>query len=91
MPKSTGNLDYELKQPLFYHVHVLVNMMCYSRCTLLLLLLLLLFKKRFPIQGWKSAFTPYQSKDPSPKIPAYRKKYEKGKTVEVKSGESTMG
>ena len=90
MPKSTGNLDYELKQPLIYHVHVLVNMMCYSRCTLLLLLLLLL-KKRFAIQGWKSAFTPYQSKNPSTKIPAYRKKYEKGKIVEIKSGESTIG
>ena len=32
--------------------------------------------------------TPYQSKDPSPTLPTYRGKEEKGKIVEDKKGES---
>ena len=41
---------------------------------LLLLLLLLLFKK-----AEREWYSPYQSEDPSPTIPAYRQKEEKGK------------
>ena len=36
------------------------------------------------MQGWERAKRPYQFEDPSPKIPTYRKKEEKGKTVEDK-------
>ena len=40
-------------------------------------LLLLLFKNVGSAWGW-----PYQSEDPSPTIPTYRQKEEKGKKVE---------
>ena len=35
--------------------------------------------------------TPYQSEDPSPTLPTYRGKEEKGKIVEDKKGESNIG
>ena len=39
------------------------------------------------MQGQYRVITPYQSKDPSPTIPIYRKKEEKGKTIKQKVGE----
>ena len=36
-------------------------------------------------------FTPYQSEDLIPTIPTYRKKEGKGKTVQDKKGESSLG
>ena len=35
--------------------------------------------------------TPYQSKDPSPTLPTYRRKEEKGKIVEDKKGRKQLG
>ena len=37
-------------------------------------------------QAGRDRFTPYQSEDPSPTIPTYRKIEQKGKTVEAKRG-----
>ena len=40
------------------------------------------------MQGREREIAPYQSEDPSPTLPTYRGKEEKGKLVEVKKVES---
>ena len=40
------------------------------------------------MQGWEMELPPYQSEDPSPTLPTYRGKEEKGKIVEDKKVES---
>ena len=40
------------------------------------------------MQAGRGRLTPYQSEDPSPTPPTYRRKEEKGKIVEDKKGES---
>ena len=44
--------------------------------------LLLLLKKGRQCKAEREWYTPYQSEDPSPTIPTYREKEEKGKKVE---------
>ena len=51
----------------------------YKELLLLLLLLLLLKKVSSARPGESDNYTPYQSEDPSPTIPTYRQKEEKGK------------
>ena len=41
--------------------------------------------------AWRQRFTPYQSKDPNPTIPANGNDEEKRKTVEDKKGASSLG
>ena len=43
------------------------------------------------MQVWRERFTPDQSEDPSPTIPTYRKKEEKGKIAKVKKGARGLG
>ena len=42
------------------------------------------------MKGRRGRLTPYQSEDPSPTLPTYRGKEEKGKIVEDKNGESNL-
>ena len=52
------------------------------------LFVLLLLKKIGNARQGRGRLTPYQSEDPSPILPTYRGKEEKGKIVEDKKGES---
>ena len=52
------------------------------------LLFLLLLNGR-QCKAGRERLTPNQSEDPSPIVPTYRKKEEKGKTVEDTKGESS--
>ena len=54
---------------------------------IIILLLLLLWKKDWQCKAGRGRLTPYQSEDPSPTLPTYRGKEEKGKIVEDKKGE----
>ena len=49
-------------------------------------IIIIIIKKE--MQGREREMTPYQSEDPSPTLPTYKGKEEKGKIVEDKSGES---
>ena len=64
-------------------IHQLINLYIS-----LLLLLLLLLLKHWQCKAGRGRLTPYQSEDPSPTLPTYRGKEEKGKIVEDKKGES---
>ena len=48
----------------------------------------IIIKKDWQCKGGRVRLTPYQSEDPSPTLPAYRGKEDKGKIVEDKKGES---
>ena len=54
----------------------------------LLLLLIIIIKKGRQCKAARGRLTPYQSEDPSPTLPTYSGKEEKGKIVEDKKGES---
>ena len=56
--------------------------------TQLLLLLLFIIKKDLQCKAGRGRLPPYQSEDPSPTLPTYRGKEEKGKIVEDKKVES---
>ena len=56
---------------------------------IILLLLLLLLLKRLVMQAGRERLASYQSEDPSPTIPTYRMKEEKGKTEGDKKGASS--
>ena len=58
---------------------------------LLLLLLLLLFKKGRQCKAGREWLTPYQSEDPNPTVPTYRKKEEKGKNSRRHNGREQLG
>ena len=47
----------------------------------IIIIIIIIIKKMLPVQGWESDLHPYQSEDPSPTIPTYREKEEKGKIV----------
>ena len=49
---------------------------------------IIIIKKEWQCKGGRGRLTPYQSEDPSPTLPTYRGKEEKGKIVEDKKGES---
>ena len=51
-------------------------------------LLVFIIKKDGQCKAGRGRLTPYQCKDPSPTLPTYRRKEEKGKIVEDKKGKS---
>ena len=53
-----------------------------------LCIIIIIIKKDWQCKAWRGRLTPYQSEDPSPTLPTYRSKEEKGKIVEDKKGES---
>ena len=53
------------------------------------IILLLLLKKDWQCKAGRGRLTPYQSEDPSPTLPTYREKEEKGKIVEDKKERAT--
>ena len=50
--------------------------------------IIIIIKKYWQCKAGRGRLTPYQSEDPSPTLPTYRGKEEKGKIVEDKKGES---
>ena len=51
-------------------------------------ILIIIMKKYWQCKAGRGRLTPYQSEDPSPTLPTYRGKEEKGKIVEDKKGDS---
>ena len=51
-------------------------------------LIIIIIKKDWQYKAGRGRLTPYQSEDPSPTLPPYRGKEEKGKIVEDKKGEN---
>ena len=49
--------------------------------------IIIIIKKDWQCQAGRGRLTPYQSGDPSPTLPTYRGKEEKGNLVEDKKGE----
>ena len=54
----------------------------------IIIIIIIIIKKDWQCKAGRERLTPYQSKDPSPTLPTYRGKEEKGKIVEDKKGES---
>ena len=52
------------------------------------IIIIIIIKKDWQCKDGRGRLTPYQSEDPSPTLPAYRGKEDKGKIVEDKKGES---
>ena len=50
--------------------------------------IIIIIKKDWQCKAGRGRLTPYQSEDPSPTLPAYRGKEDKGKIVEDKKTES---
>ena len=55
-----------------------------------MIIIFIIIKKDWQCKAGRERLTPYQSEDPSPTLPTYRGKEEKGKIVEVKKGESNL-
>ena len=53
-----------------------------------IIIIIINIKKDWQCKAGRGRLTPYQSEDPSPTLPTYRRKEEKGKIVEDKNGES---
>ena len=53
-----------------------------------IIIIIIIIKKDWQCKAGRRRLTPYQSEDPSPTLPTYRGKEEKGKIVEDKKGES---
>ena len=51
-------------------------------------IIIIIIKKDWQCKAGRGRLTPYQSKDPSPTLPTYRGKEEKGKIAEDKKGEN---
>ena len=51
-------------------------------------IIIIIIKKDWQCKAGRGRLPPYQSEDPSPTLPTYRGKEEKGKTVEDKKVES---
>ena len=47
-------------------------------------IIIIIIKKDWQCKAERGRLTPYQSEDPSPTLPTYRRKEEKGKIVEDK-------
>ena len=58
---------------------------------IIIIVIIIIIKIGRRCKAQSKLFTPYQSEDPSPIIPLYRKKEEKGKTVEDKKTSSSLG
>ena len=52
------------------------------------IIIIIIIKKDWQCKAVRGRLTTYQSEDPSPTLPTYRGKNEKGKIVEDKKGES---
>ena len=52
--------------------------------------IIIIVKKDWQCKAGRGRLTPYQSEDPSPTLPTYRGKEEKGKIAEEKKGESNF-
>ena len=66
----------------FPHVgqFILVSAICIN--------IIIIIRKNWQCKAGRGRLTPYQSEDPSPTLPTYRGKEEKGKIVQDKKGES---
>ena len=53
-----------------------------------LFIIIIIIKKDWQCKAGRGRLTPHQSEDPSPTLPTYRGKEEKGKIVKDKKGES---
>ena len=61
----------------------------YSLCIIeVLIIIIIIIKKDWQCKAGRGRLPPYQSEDPSPTLPTYRGKEEKGKIVEDKKVES---
>ena len=54
-------------------------------------IIIIIIKKGRQCKAEREWSTPYQFEDPSPTIPTYRQREEKGKRVEDKMGYSSLG
>ena len=50
----------------------------------IIIIIIIIIKKDLQCKAGRGRLTPYQSEDPSPTLPTYRGKEEKGKIVEDK-------
>ena len=55
---------------------------------IIIIIIIIIIRKYLQCKAGRGRLTPYQSEDPSPTLPTYRGKEEKGKIVENKKGES---
>ena len=53
------------------------------------IIIIIIIKRGWQCKAGRERLTPYQSEDPNPTTPTYRKKEEKGKTVGDKKGASS--
>ena len=67
---------------------VLTIMIILKQMVAMQISIIIIIKKDRQCKAGRGRLTPYQSEDPSPTLPTYRGKEEKGKTVEDKKGES---
>ena len=61
--------------------------MCHG-ILVIIIIIIIIIKKYWQCKAGRGRLTPYQSEDPSPTLPTYRGKEEKGKIVKDKKGES---
>ena len=52
-------------------------------CIIIIIIIIIIIQKNWQCKAGRGRLTPYQSKDPSPTLPTYRGKEEKGKIVEA--------
>ena len=55
---------------------------------IIIIIIIIIIKKDWQCKAGRGRLTPYQSEDPSPTLPTYRAKEEKGRIVEDKKWES---
>ena len=70
---------------LYVHRTIKVDSILYQKFAFIIIIII---KKDCQCKAGRGRLTPYQSEDPSPTLPTYRGKEEKGKIVEDKKGES---
>ena len=63
-----------------------LNLFYLAECYIIIIIIII--KKDWQCKAGRVRLKPYQSEDPSPTLPTYRGKDEKGKIVEDKKGES---
>ena len=55
---------------------------------IIIIIIIIIINEEWGCKAGRGRLTPYQSEDPSPTLPTYRAKEERGKIVEDKKGES---
>ena len=58
---------------------------------LIKIIIIIIIKKDWQCKAGRGRLPPYQSEDPSPSLPTYRGKEEKGKIVEDKKSREQLG